>query len=212
MASISSSIEDAIMQYRLVQLDFQRKQAELLNEHKQVAAEIDALKFEIANMNLELEIGYVYRLWLNSVDSLDITITDSELGVGDIIRINVPDGRKNSLSPDVYVGSKFPIQAYVEGGAKVAAVSRSVREYTASKGHYIKEVEKIVEKVVNIPVNRYVEKEVVKRVEIPVEKIVEVEVQVEVPVLVEYYDSTWLDKMYQWYCKQRGRSNQNEFV
>lgn len=144
----------------------------------------------------KLEIGYVYRLYLNSVDSLDITITDSELGVGDIIRINVPDGRKNSLSPDVYVGSKFPIQAYVEGGAKVAAVSRSVREYVASKGHYIKEVEK----------------EVVKRVEVPVEKIVEVEVQVEVPVLVEYYDSTFLDKLYKWYCKQRGRLNQNEFV
>ncbi len=189
-------IEATAVSYKLMQLDFQRKQAELLNEHKQVTAEIDALKFKIADMNLELEIGYVYRLYLNSVDSLDITITDSELGVGDIIRINVPDGRKGSLSPDIYVGSKFPIQAYVEGGAKVAAVSRSVREYTAAKGHYIKEVEK----------------EVVKRVEVPVEKIVEVEVQVEVPVLVEYYDSTFLDKLYQWYCKQRGRLNQSEFV
>lgn len=205
-------IEDATMKYKLMQLDFQRKQAELLNRHKQIVTEIASQKFKSANMNLELEIGYVYRLWLNSVDSLDITITDSELGVGDIIRINVPDGRKGSLSPDVYVGSKFPIQAYVEGGAKVAAISRSVREYTASKGHYIKEVEKIVEKVVNVPVNRYVEKEVVKRIEVPVEKIVEVEVQVEVPVLVEYYDSTFLDKLYRWYCKQRGRLNQSEFV
>ena len=205
-------IEDATMKYKLMQLDFQRKQAELLNRHKQIVTEIASQKFKSANMNLELEIGYVYRLWLNSVDSLDITITDSELGVGDIIRINVPDGRKGSLSPDVYVGSKFPIQAYVEGGAKVAAISRSVREYTASKGHYIKEVEKIVEKVVNVPINRYVEKEVIKRIEVPVEKIVEVEVQVEVPVLVEYYDSTFLDKLYQWYCKQRGRLNQSEFV
>lgn len=205
-------IKDATMKYKLMQLDFQRKQAELLNRHKQIVTEIASQKFKSANMNLELEIGYVYRLWLNSVDSLDITITDSELGVGDIIRINVPDGRKGSLSPDVYVGSKFPIQAYVEGGAKVAAISRSVREYTAAKGHYIKEVEKIVEKVVNVPVNRYVEKEVVKRIEVPVEKIVEVEVQVEVPVLVEYYDSTFLDKLYQWYCKQRGRLNQDEFV
>lgn len=205
-------IEDATMKYKLMQLDFQRKQAELLNRHKQIIAETASQKFKVANMNLELEIGYVYRLWLNSVDSLDITITDSELGVGDIIRINVPDGRSGSLSPDVYVGSKFPIQAYVEGGAKVAAISRSVREYTASKGHYIKEVEKIVEKVVNVPINKYIEKEVVKRIEVPVEKIVEVEVQVEVPVLVEYYDSTFLDKLYRWYCKQRGRLNQNEFV
>ena len=189
-------IEDATMKYKLMQLDFQRKQAELLNRHKQIVTEIASQKFKSANMNLELEIGYVYRLWLNSVDSLDITITDSELGVGDIIRINVPDGRKGSLSPDVYVGSKFPIQAYVEGGAKVAAISRSVREYTASKGYYIKEVEK----------------EVIKRIEVPVEKIVEVEVQVEVPVLVEYYDSTFLDKLYRWYCKQRGRLNQSEFV
>lgn len=205
-------IKDATMKYKLMQLDFQRKQAELLNRHKQIVTEIASQKFKSANMNLELEIGYVYRLWLNSVDSLDITITDSELGVGDIIRINVPDGRKGSLSPDVYVGSKFPIQAYVEGGAKVAAISRSVREYTASKGYYIKEVEKIVEKVVRVPFDRYVEKEVVKRIEVPVEKIVEVEVQVEVPVLVEYHDSTFLDKLYQWYCKQRGRLNQSEFV
>lgn len=206
------AIQNIAIQYASMRQDFEQKMSDMRYEVLKERAEIDALKFEIANMNLELEIGYVYRLWLNSVDSLDITITDSELGVGDIIRINVPDGRKGSLSPDVYVGSKFPIQAYVEGGAKVAAISRSVREYTAAKGHYIKEVEKIVEKVVNVPVNRYVEKEVVKRIEVPVEKIVEVEVQVEVPVLVEYYDSTFLDKLYQWYCKQRGRLNQSEFV
>ena len=178
------AIQNIAIQYESIRHIFDQNMSDLRYEVLKQRARIDALKFKIANMNLELEIGYVYRLWLNSVDSLDITITDSELGVGDIIRINVPDGRKGSLSPDVYVGSKFPIQAYVEGGAKVAAISRSVREYTASKGHYIKEVEKIVE----------------------------VEVQVEVPVLVEYYDSTFLDKLYQWYCKQRGRLNQSEFV
>ena len=186
------AIQNIAIQYESIRHIFDQNMSDLRYEVLKQRARIDALKFKIANMNLELEIGYVYRLWLNSVDSLDITITDSELGVGDIIRINVPDGRKGSLSPDVYVGSKFPIQAYVEGGAKVAAISRSVREYTAAKGHYIKEV--------------------VKRVEVPVEKIVEVEVQVEVPVLVEYYDSTLLDKLYQWYCKQRGRLNQSEFV
>ena len=190
------TIQNMAIQYESIRHIFDQNMSDLRYEVLKQRAKIDALKFKVANMNLELEIGYVYRLWLNSVDSLDITITDSELGVGDIIRINVPDVRKNNLSPDVYVGSKFPIQAYVEGGAKVAAISRSVREYTAAKGHYIKEVEK----------------EVVKRIEVPVEKIVEVEVQVEVPVLVEYHDSTFLDKLYQWYCKQRGRLNQSEFV
>ena len=87
------------------------------------------------------------------------------------VRVEVPVEKIVERVVEKEVRVEVPVEKIVEKEVRVEVPVEKIVEVP---------VEKIVEKIVKVPVEKIVEKEV--RVEVPVEKIVEKEVRVEVPV------------------------------